>query len=79
MIQLDSFADSSGRPNHPCMKISVIFAAVISAVALSVPAHADDLVSEYGQWICDAQRQPDVSIGIPPPRTAKKMVMRQPN
>lgn len=26
---------------HPCMKISVMFAAAISAVALSAPAHAD--------------------------------------
>jgi hypothetical protein len=62
---------------HPCMKMSVLFAAAISAVALSAPAHADDLVSEYGQRICDAQRQPDVSIGIPPPRTLAFLAMQK--
>jgi hypothetical protein len=44
--------------------------AVLAALMLSSGiAHADDLVSEYGQRICNAQRRPDVSIGIPPPRT----------
>ena len=52
--------------------------AVLAALMLSSDiAHADDLVSEYGQRICDAQRQPDVSIGIPPPRTLAFLAMQK--
>jgi len=52
--------------------------AVLAALMLSSGiAHADDLVSKYGQRFCDAQRLPDVSIGIPPPRTLAFLAMQK--
>lgn len=60
------------------MSTKLLLACIALGAILATPvAHADNLLNEYGQRICDAQRLPSNSIGIPPPRTFAFLAMQK--